>query len=435
MRLDLYGKKWVCLLLIVALLLNMMGCGNLTKGPNGGGAIVAQAEDLMEGITAAKVNGKEIDDRFISSTADFAVKLFQNRMLAENEKEGENILISPLSVLLALAMTANGADGETLTGMEGLLGGGMPINELNQYLYTYANSLPNEELAKLNIANSIWIRETVAAEVREDFLQTNADYYGAAARRAAFDDQTKKEINSWVEENTDGLIKEIISDDIPQETVMYLINAIVFDARWRYVYAIEDISEGTFTGANGTVQDVSMMRSEEDQYLNDGQATGFIKPYAGDYSFAALLPNEGVDINEYMASLTGETLIETLSNADRNGTVIARMPKFSYEDTTLMNEELKALGMEAAFTPGQADFSGMMVMGKEIYIGQVLHKTFIAVDELGTKAGAVTAVRMDCESAPANIYQVTLDRPFVYVIFDNATKLPIFIGAVMDISE
>lgn len=467
MRTIINVRGLVSLLLTGAMLLNLVGCGlrpdesgvsgggSVTQGidqtggesaspgsDQTGGAPVARAADLMEGITAGTVAGKTADDKFVGAVADFAVKLFQNRTLAENEPEGENVLISPLSVLLALAMTANGAAGETLTQMEELLGGGMSIAELNEYLYTYAQSLPGGEKAKLNIANSIWFRDSESLRVEQDFLQTNADYYGATARKSAFNEQTKNEINSWVRENTDGMIEEIISGDIPISAVMYLINAIVFDAEWATHYSLEDISDGFFTTADGTKQTVSMMWSEENSYLEGrnaaGGAVGFVKAYAGgDYSFAAILPNPGVDINAYMAAMTGENLLDLLDSAE-NTKVIARMPKFSYEDETLMNNELKALGIPDAFDSYKADFSGL---GKSsngnIYIGEVLHKTFIAVDELGTKAGAVTSVRMDeeCADDPSKIHYVTLDRPFIYMIIDNATDLPVFMGAVMDIQK
>lgn len=443
MRRKFHRNRWLSLLLIGAMLLNLLGCGAVAKGPQSGtaepetqspGTPVA-AMDLMEGILAKTVSGKEIDEKFVDAIANYSVKLFQHYKLAEGEKLGENVLISPLCALLALAMTANGAKGQTLKEMETVLAGGMPIGELNQYLYTYTNSLPSEEKAKFEIANSIWFRDREGFTVQPQFLQTNADYYGAAARKEPFDDGTKDAINEWVNENTDGLIKEIISDSIPADTVMYLINAIVFDAKWAREYSLNDIRERDFTAADGSVKKVSMMWSEESKYLDDGSAAGFVKPYAGGaYSFAALLPDEGVDIHEYIASMTGEKLIETLASVKR-ASVSASLPKFSYEDETLMNEELKALGMPTAFGSA-ADFTDMArSVGGNIYIGKVLQKTFIAVDELGTKAGAVTSVEMTTESVPMYQYTVTLNRPFVYMIIDNATNLPIFIGAVMNISE
>ncbi len=410
------------LMLVCAIAVNLTGC-----------ATKVQAADLMEGVSANTVAGKAADDIYISSQMNLAVKLFQASV---GESENENVLISPLSIQLALAMTTNGADGETLAEMEALLGGEIPLEELNEYLYAYVKNLPSAEKYKLQIANSIWFRDDEGRlQVEQDFLQKNADYYGAQAYKAAFDDQTLKDINSWVKNHTDGMINSIL-DEISEDAVMYLINALVFDAEWQNVYDKSDVYQGKFTNIGGTEKSVDMMHSEETVYLKDENATGFMKPYSGGkYSFAALLPNEGVDIYEYIAGLTSEDLIATLNNPQL-GMVIATMPKFSYEYELTMNDVLKDLGMPSAFNSSTADFSKMAHSSRgNIFIGEVLHKTFISVDELGTKAGAVTKVEMNDECAPMSEWIVNLNRPFVYMIIDNETNLPVFIGAVLDIQE
>lgn len=407
-------------MLVCAMALNLTGC-----------ATKVQAADLMEGINANAVTGKSADDVFAQSQMRLAVDLFQSSVL---ESKDENVLISPLSIQLALAMTANGAVGETRDEMEALLGGEIALNELNEYLFSYVNSLPSAEKYKLQIANSIWFRDDEGRlQMEKDFLQKNADYYGAQAYKAAFDDQTLKDINNWVKNHTEGMIDSIL-DQIDEDAVMYLINALVFDAEWQHVYDKSDVYQGKFTDISGAEKSVDMMHSEETVYLQDEKATGFMKPYSGSkYSFAALLPNEGVDIYEYIASLTGEDLMATLGNPQL-GMVIATMPKFSYEYELTMNDVLKELGMPAAFSGSTADFSKMAHSSRgNIYIGDVLHKTFIAVDELGTKAGAVTKVQMNDKSAPMSEWVVNLNRPFVYMIIDNETNLPVFIGTVLDI--
>ena len=405
--------------LLAAMLMNLAGC-----------ATKVQAADLMDGVTANTITGKAADDAFIGGSADFAVKLFQKTVA-----EDKSSLISPLSVMLALAMTANGADNTTKAQMEALLGGEIPLDTLNEYLYTYVKGLPSEKKSKLNIANSIWFRdEEDRLTVEQSFLQKNADYYGAAAYKSAFDGQTLSDINNWVKQNTDGMIDKIL-DQIDADTVMYLINAVVFDAEWETVYKKNDIYDGTFTALDGTKQTVPMMRSDESKYIDDGKATGFIKAYKdGNYSFAALLPNEDVSLRDYIASMTGEGFVNAVKNAE-SAYVAAQMPKFSYDYEIKMNDALKALGMPTAFDFNAADFSklGRSAYGN-IYIGEVLHKTFISVDELGTKAGAVTKVEMKDESAPMG-YSVKLDRPFVYAIVDNATGLPVFMGTVTEVSN
>ena len=420
----MYKKTFLAILsliLICSMAVNLTGC-----------ATKVQAADLMEGVQANTVTGKAADDAFAQSQMRLAVELFQSSVL---ESKDENVLISPLSIQLALAMTANGANGNTKAEMEALLGGEISLEDLNEYLYSYVNNLPSAEKYKLQIANSIWFRDDEGRlQVEKDFLQKNADYYGAQAYKAAFDDQTLKDINNWVKDHTDGMIDSIL-DQIDEDAVMYLINALVFDAEWQHVYDKSDVYKGKFTNINGTEKQVDMMHSEETVYLQDENAIGFMKPYSGSkYNFAVLLPNEGVDIYEYIAGLTGESLMETLSTPQL-GMVMATLPKFSYEYELTMNDVLKELGMPSAFIGDTADFSKMAHSSRgNIYIGDVLHKTFISVDELGTKAGAVTKVQMNDESAPMSEWVVTLNRPFVYMIIDNETNLPVFIGTVMDLA-
>ncbi|MDD2283046.1 MAG: serpin family protein [Eubacteriales bacterium] len=412
-------KIALSLLLLAAITVNLSAC-----------VPSVQAADLMTGISGKSVQGKDADAKFIGNTADFSLALFKKA-----SSEEKNSLISPLSVLLALAMTANGADTQTLSEMEAVLGGDIGLDALNEYLYSYVTNLPKDKKARVDIANSIWFQEDEdQLLVEKDFLQKNADYYNAAAYKSPFDGQTLRDINNWVKENTDGMIDKIL-DQISPAAVMYLINAVVFDAQWDTVYKKNNIHQGEFTNLDGTKQTAEFMHSEESIYLDDGRATGFIKPYADNkYSFVALLPNEGITVGDYIQGLTGEGFLQTIDGAV-NTAVSAALPKFSYDYTIQMNAALLSLGMPTAFSPETADFSklGKSARGN-IYIGEVLHKTFIQVDELGTKAGAVTKVEMKCGSV-MEAKVVRLDRPFVYAIIDNASKLPVFIGAVMEIAD
>ena len=414
-------KQWIaiflCLSLLATGLLGLTGC-----------AAKVQADDLMKGITPEKTSGRAADDAFKNGAADFAVRLFQTTW-----EEGKNSLISPLSVMLALSMTANGAKGETLAQMEALLGGDIPIGELNEYLHAYVGSLPSSEKAKLTLANSIWFKDS-GFTVEEDFLQRNADYYGAAVYKSAFDKKTLRDINNWVKENTDGVIDKIV-DQMDPYAAMYLVNTVLFDAEWQNIYRKHEVRDGTFTAIDGAKRTVSMMYSNERLYLDDGKATGFLKPYKNGYSFAALLPNEGVALDDYIASLTGEGFLTTVKNA-KEGPVEAAMPKFSYDYGIEMSDALKALGMTVLFDAELADFSGLGHSSDgNIYISRVLHKAYIAVDEKGTKAGAATAIEAPAAGVWEDRRRVILDRPFVYAIIDNAAGLPIFIGAVTDIQK
>ncbi|MBQ2676832.1 MAG: serpin family protein [Clostridia bacterium] len=404
------------LILICTLTFNLTSCTRV------------QAEDLSKGVTANSVPERQPDDSFKASQIRLAVELFK---ASSSKNTGENLLISPLSIQLALAMTANGANGKTKQEMEQLLGGEISLQELNEYLHTYVESLPDEKDNKLKIANSIWFRDDKdRLTVEKDFLQTNANYYNAQIFKSAFDGQTLKDINNWIDINTDSMIDNALNE-IDPNSVMYLINALMFDARWQTPYEKDDVYDGEFTSASKEKQSVKMMRSEENLYLNDGSAKGFVKNYKNyKYSIAALLPNEGVSIDEYIRGLTAEGLMNTLQNAEHRP-VSATIPKFSYEYSLNMKDVLRSLGINSAFDPISADFSKMT--SSKVHLDQVIHKTFISVDERGTKAGAVTIVELkDTAVAPMPI-TVVLDRPFVYMIIDNSTNLPIFIGATMSV--
>lgn len=408
----------ISLLLVCAMAVNLTGC-----------AMEVQAKDLMDGITPNQVNALDDLGSQNADVTDFAIRLFK-----ASEESGKNTLISPLSVLCALAMTANGAEEETLAQMEEVLG--MTTEELNLYLYSYMQNLPQGEKYKLSLANSIWFTDDERFTVNLDFLQTNADYYGADIYKAPFDKQTLKDINNWVKQNTDEMIPEIL-DQIPPEAIMYLVNALAFEAEWSEIYEKHQVKDGEFTKEDGTKQDVKFMYGSEGTYLEDEKATGFMKRYkGGKYAFVAMLPNEGVSVSEYIASLDGESLNALLANP-QYATVHTSIPKFETEYKVEMSEILKSMGMTEAFDMYNADFEGLGTStGGNIYISRVLHKTFISVGEKGTKAGAATVVEIKDGAAaePQEPKEVYLDRPFVYMLVDCENNIPFFIGTMMDVN-
>ena len=407
----------ISLLLVCAMAVNLTGC-----------TMEVQAKDLMEGITPNQVNALDDLSSQNADVTDFAIRLFK-----ASEESGKNTLISPLSVLCALAMTANGAEEETLEQMEEVLG--MTTEELNLYLYSYMQNLPQGDKYKLSHANSIWFTEDERFTVNQDFLQTNADYYGADIYKAPFNDQTCKDINNWVKQNTDEMIPEIL-DEIPADAIMYLVNALAFEAEWSEIYEKQQVREGKFTKEDGTKQDVELMYGVEGTYLEDENATGFKKYYkGGKYAFVAMLPNEGVSVSDYVASLNGESLNAMLNNTQHT-TVHTAIPKFETEYNVEMSAILKDMGMTKAFDIYNADFEGLGTStAGNIFINRVLHKTFISVGEKGTKAGAATVVEMADGAAaePQEPKEVYLDRPFVYMLIDCENNIPFFIGTMMDV--
>ena len=437
--------KTICILLVCAILLSMAGCGTGKPSvPSQSGNDDTQPEsteaqnsqesqeirvDLMQSVATNEKEAEPITPESAAAAADFALRLTQ----AANDPD-HNTLISPLSVLCALAMTANGAEDATLLQMESTLG--MRRDLYNEFFQNYLAALRSDPSSSLKLANSIWFADRSGFEPKEAFLETNAACYGADAYLAPFDDSTVREINGWVSKNTDGMIPSIL-DQIPEDAVMYLVNALAFDAKWSQPYAEYEVSPGEFNAEDGTKQAVEFMHSEEGTYLSDDNATGFIKYYLGrDFAFVALLPDEGVSVEEYLNSLDGEKLQNLLANRSQE-TVVAVMPKFETQTSMELSKALMVMGMELPFDSENADFSSLGTsQAGNLYISRILHKTFISVAEDGTRAGAVTALEEEAACEPEEEpKRVRLDRPFVYMLIDCDTNLPFFIGTMLNPAE
>ena len=373
--------------------------------------------DLLAGITAQEPEETVTALDYSPMLVDLALRLAQTTQAQDKES---NLLISPLSVLYAMAMVSNGAvDTESVADFWG----GNGVQSINSFMHEYLASLKNTEKSKLHLANSVWFTEDASFTVNRDFLQTIADYYEASAFQVPFDEQTCKDINNWVERNTDGMVKDVL-DRIPEDAVMYLVNTLAFEAEWAQTYMENQIKEGTFYTADGSEQKVQMMHGE-DAYLEDELATGFRKYYHGNYSFVAMLPKEGVSVEEYLASLTGDTL-HTLLTSGSNGRAFTVMPQFEATFNLDMREALKAIGY-----PMDGSFNGVGTSTEgPIGISRVLHKTYITLGPQGTKAGAATVVEMKASGMPEYVGTVELNRPFVYMIVDNSYNIPLFIGTV-----
>lgn len=386
------------------------------------------AEELSKAYTRTATEKTDVTDEFKTSFTDFSLTLFQQALTRNNQ----NNLLSPLSAALCLALVNNGAGGNTRTQLEGLFG--MDTDTLNRSLYAYTSSLYSADDCRLSLANSLWIKEGL--EVKPDFLQTNADWYGAQAYAAPFNQTTLTDINHWAYNKTMGKIDKIL-DTIPVDAMMYLINAVDFDAKWLSPYEREDIEEGIFHRYDGTESDVTMLYSQENRYILDENAIGFTRPYANnEYSFMALLPDEGVDVYEYIDGLNAEkwqAFLEPDSYEYRE--VHARIPEFSYDIDVSLIDTLQRLGVTDMFSRTEADFTGIHDANL-LYCNQLQQKAVIKLDRNGTKAAAITIAGIGCKAmAPEKTdpLYITLDRPFVYAIIDNTSKLPIFLGAAVNI--
>ena len=404
----------ICLLLAMAMLLG--GCGS----------------PAVSEITARNTDKIAADPASLTEEANTAVTELALRLLKGCQSDGDT-LISPTSILCALAMTANGAEGETLSQLEDLFG--MSADELNAYMAAFLATLDDSDGSKLSSACSMWLRDDDKLKINDAFIEKNAGYYDSAVFTAPFDGGTLDSINSWVKKNTGGMIDRIL-DKIPDDAMLYLINAVAFDAKWQTVYTADQVEPGTFTNAAGEDKNVDFMDSREYYYLDDGKATGFLKYYAGShYAFAALLPNSGVALEEYIAGLSGEGLRAMLTEP-QNTAVIASLPKFDSSCSLELSEALRTLGINELFDPEVAELSGIgSYADASLYVSRILHKCHVAVDEQGTKAGAVTAVEV-AEGAAIieELKYVVLNRPFLYMILDCNTMTPVFIGTLTDIS-
>ena len=397
-------KKALAMILALSLAFALAGCGEEARG-------------LLEGVSPAETGSAE---DAAALAADFTVALFNAAY------EGGDSLISPVSVLSALAMAESGARGETLAQMEEAFG--VDAETLRASLAAYMSSVAGTEA---KIANAIWFRDDGTFEPDAGFLSSCASFAGAEAFAGKFTDALAGEINGWVSEHTEGMIDAIV-DEIDPDAVMYLVNALSFVADWQEQYEEYQMRPGVFHTENGELE-VTMMRSEERSYISGEGFTGFMKPYEGGrYAFAALLPGGGSSLEAMLASLTGEALAAALAGAESRS-VITGTPAFSAETGLELSEALRSLGMTDAFDGGLADFSGMGQSGAgNIFISRVLHRAFIEVDGLGTRAGAATAVEAVPESmAPAeDPPEVILDRPFAYMIVDREYNIPLFFGVV-----
>ena len=373
-----------------------------------------------------------IDTNVVTANTQFGLDLFNEIRKIEQDK---NIFISPLSISIALAMTLNGASGETEQAMANTLHlQGVDSESINtSYAGVQQTLLTSDPKVTLAIANSLWARQGVP--FKQDFLQRNTQYFGAEVSTLDFlDPNTLTTINQWVSTNTNGKIPKIL-DEINQDAVLFLINAIYFKGAWQTKFDPSHTRDATFYLATGTEKRVPMMTRTGDyayaeNYERRYQAVSL--PYGdGRISMYIFLPYRESDLNTFLDSLNAESWERWMSGFSEQE-IFLSMPKFKLEYEKTLNNPLGSLGMGIAFAAGRADFSRMAdleTLGKNLYIGEVLHKAVVEVNEEGTEAAAVTSVGVRATSLPP---QFTVDRPFFFAIRDNETKTVLFMGTVVD---
>lgn len=361
---------------------------------------------------------------------DFSAEIFKRCY-----EDGKNTLVSPLSIYTALAMENNGANGVTRDEMLKVLGGVNSTEEINYYLNGYISSINKGDV--LRTANSIFIMERDDITIKPEFITTIQNDYFAEVFNAPANNDTVQIINDWVKKNTQDMIDSIIDEDsLTPDVVSVLLNAVSFRADWAMPYEEFAVKADIFNNYDGTQTKTDFLYGEESCYISDEHAVGFIKNYARNwekddehYSFVAILPDEDIGVQGYIDSMDDSTIKELVNSRTWNE-IDTVMPKFKFECDYKLNEMLSDMGMSSAFVPGGADFSNK-VEDVPIYIDSVIHKTFIELDESGTKAAAVTAIiDKDC-AAHMPEHEIVLDRPFIFVIYDMNNNIPVFMGTVM----
>jgi serpin B len=384
-----------------------------------------------EGISILPVAFKPVDQvgpGVSRALAGFSLDLFR-RMEAEDA--GKNVFVSPLSVWLALCMTYNGASGDTAKGMaEVLHASGVSMDDLNKanagLMGVLTAADPKVQIA---LANSIWMRKGLEDAFSKDFLDRDRQYYAAQIESLDFADPgAAGVINGWVEQNTNGNIKNLIEPPIDPMTVMFLINAIHFKAPWKVSFDPELTYDGTFTGAGGTETPAKFMLNREGNigFADDNVLAARIPYASGRLEMVAVMP-KGQPLADFVKGLTPEAL-ESYIGQCRETSMSLQMPKFKVEYEAVLNDILKAMGMEEAFDASGAGFSNMSEsMGDQLFISKVKHKSFIEVNEEGTEASAATSVEMRVTGMMSNL---EFTKPFVYLIRDTKTGAILFIGTM-----
>lgn len=389
---------------------------------------------MLSGLTPIETNGvpqlrpKALSEKAANSVNALAIDIYKS-LAAQS---GQNSLfLSPYSISTALAMTYTGARGITEAEMEKTLYLDPDIHRNMGALISSINSVPREA-AVFNTSNALWPAQQEKLLV--DFAATIENYYGGALiplNYAADPEKARGVINGWVEDKTNGRITDIISKGVLQkDTPMVLTNAVYFKADWQDKFDPSlSRAKPFFVSPAKSISTMMMNRTGTIKYAKTHGAQIAELPYTdGVFSMLVVLPDKNTDIKAFESRLTAASLRE-MTKLLSNKKVSLTLPKFELEQSFSLKNTLGKMGMPSAFRPG-ADFSGMN--GRHnMFIGDVLHKTFVEVGEDGTEAAAATAVIMMKTSLPIREepqVEFKADRPFIFLLRDNETGTILFIG-------
>ncbi|HEU4434679.1 MAG TPA: serpin family protein [Pyrinomonadaceae bacterium] len=372
---------------------------------------------------------KPVDSRLTAATTRFSFKLYKQI----REPRSQNTFVSPASVMLALAMTYNGADGTTREAMAKTLEvDGMSLDEVNRAFGDLKSALtPNDPKVQLTIANSLWARNGFT--MKPAFIERNKQHYGAEVTNLDFGSPAATDtINSWVKKNTGGKIEKIV-DQIRDGEVLFLINAIYFKGQWSVEFKKENTKPDAFRLAGGEQKQLPMMsQSGSYLYYKGDNFQSVALPYGkGDVNMYIFLPDEQTSLDRFEQDLTPENW-DRWMNSFGFGPGEIKLPRFKVEWEATLNDALTALGMAEAFDGGRANFSQIapVTPGNRLYITEVKHKSWCEVNEEGTVAAAATSVGMALTSAPPPPFSMKVDRPFFFAIRDRVSGVVLFMGSV-----
>ena len=353
-----------------------------------------------------------------------------NLFKAIPETPGENVMVSPLSISLALSMTLNGADGSTKTDMINALGlNDLSVEEINQVYLDLITALKKADPnVVMNVANSIWIRKNFP--VLEPFIATNQKYYDAHVESLDFNAAALNTINRWVNEKTNTKIPKIL-DEISADEIMFLINAIYFNGKWQVQFEKSQTQNGSFTLASGGSVNVPIMKIKEKYGYSEQAGYEALKmPYGrGKFGMVVLLPDVGKTPDQIMEQMNPSTWKTLKTSLESSVKVDVWMPRFKFTWESDLKEILSSLGMAVAFSNDEANFTKINSDG-HLFITKVKHKTFIDVNEEGTEAAAATSVGIGLTSVGPGGPEFHAIRPFLFFITEEDTGAILFAGKI-----
>ena len=342
----------------------------------------------------------------------------------------ENRMASPLSISTALSMTLNGASGTTLAAIQKTLGlEGLTRDEINTISLDLATALQKSDPnVVMNIANSIWIRKDFA--VLDPFIATNQTYYKAQVSKLDFNPAALTTINQWVSNKTNGKIPTILSS-ISSNEIMFLINAIYFNGKWKYQFETSKTVNEPFNCTDKKVVSVPMMKMENSfGYAGQSGYKALKMPYGAEkFQMVLLLPNAGTTPDQLASTLNPGNWSTLNAALQTKSKIPVWIPKWKFSWDITLNGILSSLGMDIAFDPNRANFSAINAEN-QLYITKVIHKTYIDVSESGTEAAAVTSIGIGTTSMPVDPPSFYLTRPFLFFITEEDTGAILFAGKV-----